>query len=208
MNANERLDEMKRCIATMESALCNEINADIFAFELEKQTVRDKYKVLVQKEEADNLAKKTRLDGLCKKAEALVNGIDRKIFVKQQKNVNPVPDATASDPDAVLDELKTELDTLEDTVLPAGLRRLADSIYYNLNSKYKQSNVDRILRLYETMQKLNSCNGLDAELIAAKNALATAEAGELSIIDKKIAEMKERRINEYVSSLITKALSI
>ena len=31
---------------------------------------------------------------------------------------------------------------------------------------------------------------------------------ELSIIDKKIAEMKERRINEYVSSLITKALSI
>ena len=94
MNANERLDEMKRCIATMESALCNGINADIFAFELEKQTVRDKYKVLVQKEEADNLAKKTRLDGLCKKAEALVNGIDRKIFVKQQKNVNPVPDAT------------------------------------------------------------------------------------------------------------------
>lgn len=205
MTADERLDEMKLVIDEMERELCNEINAEIFSYELKKQAIRDRYADLVRREEADNLTKRAHVDGLCKKAEALVNGIDRKIFKKQQKSITAAPDSSASDPDAVLGELLREVNSLEETVLPSGLRRLVDSVYFSINSKYKRASVDKILRLYETMQTLRSCNDLDAELSAKKAALSASEASELSVIDREISEMKEQRINSYVTALIQRA---
>ena len=101
-----------------------------------------------------------------------------------------------------LGELLREVDSREETVLPGGLRRLVDSVYFSINSKYKRASVDKILRLYETMQTLRSCNDLDAELSAKKAALSASEASELSVIDKEISEMKEQRINSYVTALV------
>jgi hypothetical protein len=199
MDILKRFDDVENFIKVSERNLVEDAGGDFDMLDDEKEKIYSKYRHLELEVTARYERDKAAIDALCDQASTLVDGIRRRLFTRQRRQLRTA--VTENDPEQALARLRTEIGSFETTILPLGLRQLVDSITLLFNSNYGQTEVDRIVGLYNSVLQVKDSDALeksrDAEILRLKEECAKR----IRSLENATVSSLDGKVDVYISEL-------
>ena len=201
MDVETKIIEIESYMMRTETQLQVDLHNDLCELNSRRIAIEEKYDLLKQETIEQFRDEKEKVQRLCEQAKTLVEGIRRKLFKKQHRSVTSAQDASIQEPEYVLADLQREIDKFETSSLPYGIRQLFDSVSLFFNSNYGQTEVDKIIRLYQSMVQIQENGELDKKLNDELSKLEQAQLREIYSIDRTMASIIEERVDGYIFAL-------
>ena len=201
MDVETKIAEIENYMMQTEKHLHSDLCNDLRQLNSRRIAIEEKYDSLKQDAIEQCQNEKENIKRLCEQAKTLVEGIRRKLFKKQHRSVTSAQVAIAQEPEYVLADLQREINKFETSSLPYGIRQLFDSISLLFDSNYGQAEVDKIIRLYQSMVQIQENGELDKKLNDELSKLEQAQLREIYSIDRTMASIIEERVDGYIFAL-------
>ena len=201
MDVESKIIEIENYMMRTEKQLQLDLYNDLCQLNSRRIAIEKKYDSLKQEAIEQCQNEKEKIQKLCEQAKTLIEGIRRKLFKKQHRSVISKRDESALDPEYLLADLEHEIDKFEATSLPYGIRQLLDSVSLLFNSNYGQAEVDKIVKLYQSMIQVQENGELDKKLNNKLSQLEEAQLREIYSIDRTMASIIEERVEGYIFAL-------
>lgn len=201
MDVETKIKEIESYMMRTETQLQVDLHNDLCELNSRRIAIEEKYDSLNQEAIEQCQNEKEKIQKLCEQAKTLIEGIRRKLFKKQHRSVISKEDDSIEEPENVLANLEREIDRFEKTTLPYGVRQLFDSISLLFNSNYGQAEVDKIVKLYQSMIRVQENGELDKKLNNKLSQLEEAQLREIYSIDRTMASIIEERVDGYIFAL-------
>ena len=199
MDVETRIAEIENYMMHTEKQLQVDLHNDLCQLNSRRIAIEEKYDSLKQEAIEQCQNEKEKIQKLCEQAKTLIDGVRRKLFKKQHRSVKQ--DDSIEEPENVLANLEREINKFEATSLPYGVRQLFDSISLLFNSNYGQAEVDKIVKLYQSMLQIQENGELDKKLNDKLSKLEQAQLREIYSIDRTMDSIIEEGVDGYIFAL-------
>lgn len=203
MNVENKITKIKNYLEYDESKFQADLQKDLSELDLRKKAIEEKYNLMIELKCSENNDEKERLNVLCERAKTLVDGIHRKLFRKKHRSVVLEDEDIMQEPENILSDLECEIGKFEASSLPYGIRQFFDSVSLLFKSNYGQAEVDKIMKLYQAMMKIQEKSELDKKLNDELSRLDKAQFQEICSVDRIKFDMIDEKVDRYTYGLMT-----
>ena len=200
MSSQNKVTKLKESLDELELQTCENLTFDLKKLQRKRDEITETYKNKVEAVKKEYANEKKQLENICAKSDELISNIERKLFDKKKRSI-AVSHTSYMPPDMLLEDLEHEIDKFESYKISKNLQELFDNIAVIFSSNYKQSEIDKIVKMNQQI-KLCLYNGeLEEKWAAEIKHLREEEQSLLIEIEGKEIELLDIYRKKYVKQI-------
>ena len=200
MSSQSKVLKLKERLDELELQACEDLTIELKNIQRKRDEVKKTYVSKVEAVKKEYANEKKQLENICAKSDELISNIERKLFDKKKRSI-AVSHTSYMPPDMLLEDLEHEIDKFESYKISKNLQELFDNIAVIFSSNYKQSEIDKIVKMNQQIKLCLNNGELEKKWAAEIKLLREEEQSILAEIDGSVIELLERYSKQYIKKV-------